>query len=486
VKPLATLILLAVLAGCVGVPGLAASPDWVGNPPGPDAADTWFTGVGTSKSGDRAEAEEVARADLIDGIMRYLGVKVTAETTAVANASVDDYRTEVRQQLTQEGAGRIAGLTVKDRYVEKGEAGVTVYLLARYATADLEREKRRLEEVFREQQEAVAGPEREGAELERAGRLYEAVLKYLEAAAAASKSDIDNAAIKFERAMNEARAALERISLLKLNDNLRSAAGAAFAEPFRVKAAGGTRPSDPAVPEVVLTVSWADWRTGRRQVVSARIKTAEDGVAAFVHPAPEFVGAETVTMGIDIAPSLSGFGKLSKDQQGMVDGLEDLAARKRVTFGLESYSPVREIETAVAVAALDAAGSVLAGQDFPGGVLKALNAAKFRVKAIALDPAVAGGSADAEVLAAASKQAGATVRRIVYGTARVEGVEADSGMFVAKASGSVRVADAGSAEVLLTVSRTRSAVASTAAAAVSTALATLGEDIGQEIANRLR
>ena len=49
----------------------------------------------------------------------------------------------------------------------KEKAGVTVYLLAQYATADLEREKRRIEAVFREQQEAVAGPEREGAELER-------------------------------------------------------------------------------------------------------------------------------------------------------------------------------------------------------------------------------------------------------------------------------------------------------------------------------
>ena len=486
---LASLVLLAVLfllAGCAGVPGLAAPPDWVGNPPGPDAANAWFTGVGTSRGGDRAEAEQIARADLIDGIMRYLGVKVTAETTAVAKASVDDYRTEVRQQLTQEGTGRIAGLTVKDRYVEKGKAGVTVYLLARYATADLEREKRRLEEIFREQQEAVASPEREGAELERAGRLFEAALKYLEAAAAASKSDIDNAAIKFARAMNEARSALERISLLKLNDNLRAAAGAAFAEPFRVKAAAGAKPSDPGVPEVALTVSWADWRTGRRQVASARQRTGADGVAAFVHPAPEFVGAETVTMGIDLAPYLGGFGKLAKDQQGMVDGLEDLAASKRVTFSLEAYSPAREIETAIAVAALDAAGVPLAGQEFPGGVLKALNAAKLRVKALVMDPAVVAGSADAALVAAAAKQAGATTRRILYGTARVEAVEADSGMYVAKVSGSVKVADARTAEVLLTVSRTRSAVAATPAAAAAAALAKLGEDIGQEIANRLR
>jgi len=237
---------------------------------------------------------------------------------------------------------------------------------------------------------------------------------------------------------------------------------------------------------VALTVSWADWRTGRRQVASARIRTAADGVAAFVHPVPEFVGAETVTMGIEIAPYLEGFGKLTKDQQGLVDGLEDLAARKRIAFALESYSPAREIETAIAVIALDAAGAVLAGQDFPGGVLTTLSAAKFRVKAIVPDPAAASGSADAELIAAAAKRAGAATRRIVYGAARVESTEADGGMFVAKVSGGVKVADAKTAEVLVTVNRTHSAVASTAAAAVSAALAGLGEDIGREIANRLR
>ena len=62
---IATLVLLAALAGCAGVPGLAAPPDWVGNPPGPDAVNTWFTGVGTSRGGDRAEAEQIARADTL-------------------------------------------------------------------------------------------------------------------------------------------------------------------------------------------------------------------------------------------------------------------------------------------------------------------------------------------------------------------------------------------------------------------------------------
>ncbi len=485
-RTLVKLVLLAALTGCAGVPGFAAPPDWVGSPPAPDAESTWFTGAGTSTTGDVAEAEEKARAVLIDAIVRFLGVAEVAGTGAAVNASVDDYRTEARQHLAQDGSSRVAGLSVDDRYVEKGETSVTVHLLARYLTADLLREKSRFEQIVRAQEEEAGAPEREAEALEQAGRLYEAALAYLEAAGAASTSGRDDAAIVFERTMNGARAALERISLLKLNDNLATAAGAVFAEPFRAKAVGGAKVADPAVPEVPLVVSWADWRTGTRQVASARIRTAEDGVAAFVHPAPAFVGAETVTMAMDITPSLSGFGELTKEQQGMVDGLADLAARKRVTFGLESYSPGRDIESAVAAAAFDAAGVLLAGQDLPEGILKALNAAKFRVKALALDPATASGLSDAELIDAAAGLAGATTRRIVYGAARVEGVTAGAGVFTATVSGSVKVVDLKTGVVLLTVSRTGSAEASTAAAATSAALARLGEDIGREIVDRLR
>jgi hypothetical protein len=485
-RTLVKLVLLAALTGFAGVPGFAAAPDWIADPPETDAESTWFTGVGTSSVGDAAAAEETARSDLIDGIMSYLGVTTTTGTTAAAKTSVDAYRTRLRQQLTQESAGQIDGLAVEDRYVEKGETSVTVHLLARCLTADLDRQKGELEGIFLEQQEETAAHGREAETLEQAGRLYEAALAYLAAAAAASTSDADDAAIAFERAMNGARAALERISLLKLNDNLSTAAGSPFAEPFRAKAVGGAKPADPAVPEVALTVCWADRRTGTRQVASAHIRTAEDGEAAFVHPAPGFVGSEIVTMAVDIAPSLSGFGKLTKDQQAMVDGLADLAARKRVVFSFESYSPGRDIESAVAAAAFDAAGTPLAGQDFAGGILKPLNAAGFRVKAVALEPAAVAGLSDEELIDAAAEQAGATTRRIVYGTARVEGTTAGSGVFAATVNGSVKVADVKTGVVLLTVSRTGSAEASTAAAAVSAALAKLGEDVGQEIVTRLR
>ena len=80
--------LLLFTTGCASGPeaggGSAAAtpPDWVLNPPEADDQYVYFTGSGTSSSGSLAEAEEAARGGVLDEIMRYLGVRITSETTA--------------------------------------------------------------------------------------------------------------------------------------------------------------------------------------------------------------------------------------------------------------------------------------------------------------------------------------------------------------------------------------------------------------------
>lgn len=482
VRTLAPLLLLGALGAGAAARALAAPPDWVAATPKPDAEYTYVTGVGSSAAGDAAEAEAQARTALLDALLRLLGIGEPVAPAAAALA--EEERGELSRQLAGEGTGRIAGLAVTDRFVETGTAGTTVHLLARCVTALLARETDRLAREIRRRE--VEGLEREGEELARAGRLFEAVLAYLEAAAAAARPGASDTAAWFQRAMDEARTALERITLVKLNDELSTAAGTVFAEPFRVKAVSGAKAADPPVPEVTLAVSWADWRTGERQAATARIRTAEDGVAAFVHPAPAFVGAETLTMAVDLSPSLAALDGLPEDRQRIVAGFREIAARKLVTFRLEAYSPARDVESVAIVAAIGADGAPLAGPEFSTGLTKPLAAARFRLKPLALEPAVVAASTDEQLVLAASQQAGETVRRVFYGIARLEGVGAAGDAFTATASGTVKVADVKTGVVLLTVTRTRSASAATEAAAASAALAGLGEEIGQEILNRLR
>ena len=485
-RVLAAVVCALVCIGCAGGAAPKPAPDWVSTPPGEDKDFMFFTGSGSSAEGSQAKAEEIARGALIDSIMQYLGARITAETTSTAKATVDAFQSDVRQQITQTSSGRIAGLSLADSWVDKQKTRTTVYLLAKFAKPDLLKEKKRIEAVFQEQVAAVSGPEAEAKGLEEEGRFYEAVVKYIEAAAAAAKSDLDNAKIKFERNVNGAKAALDRISLVKLNDNLKTAAGKEFGEPFRLKVVTGSREADPGVPSVMLAASYAEIKAGSKQMRSLPLKTGADGVASFVYPVPEFVGSEKLTVSIDLSAYLQTLRKLPKDLQGMVGGLEDLAVKKRAVFSLESYSQAREIATGIAVASLDAEGKPLGANDLASGILKSLTGARFKVKTVALDPASIVGRDDTEVMAAAAAKASDKSGRMVFGSAQVAGIEQDGEMTIARASGTVKVADLKTGAILLTVSRSKTVPAKGAAAAIASVLQKLGEDIGQEIANKLR
>jgi len=485
-KRVITAISILALFGCAGGPAATQAPDWVTTTPQPDASYQYFIGAGTSKGNDQAEAEQTARGAVIDEIMRYIGVKVTSDTTAVAKASIDSFKTDITQTVTQTGSGRIAGLQIADKFVEKRASGTTVYLLARYNKTDLAKEKKRIEDIFIEQQRAVSGPEEAGKRLEAEGNYYAAAVKYIEAAAAAARSDLDNAKIKFERNINQAKGALDGIGLVKLNDNLKTAAGTPFAEPFMLKVVAGATSKDPGIPEAMLRVSYTEIKGDKKQVKTASLKTNAQGVASFAYPVPEFVGSEKLTMSLDLDAYLETLGGLPKDLSAMIGGLEDAAADKRAVFVLTTVSTAREVETGIAVVALDDSGSPMAGTEFASGIMKSLSDARFTTKVLALEAGLITGQRDADVIAAADKAATGKTARVIFGTAEFGGSETEDGKVFVKVSGAVKVADLKTGTILLTVTRNKQAVGSTLAAARAAAFRQLGQDIGQEIANKLR
>ena len=474
---------LLALVACSGGPAARPAPDWVFTPPQPDAGNFYFTGAGTSKEGDQAQAEQTARGAVIDDIMRYIGVKVTSQTTATARASVDSFKSDILQTVTQTGSGRLSGLQVADMYVEKRSGAVTVYLLARFDKTALAKEKKRIEDLFAEQEQAVSGPEAEARSLEAGGDYFAAAVKFLEAATAAATSGLDNARIKFERNLNEAKDALDHIAILKVNDNLTTSVGTPFADPFTARVVAGSTSKDPGIAEVPLTVSYTEVNQDRKQVRRASLKTDGKGNAAFTFPAPSFVGSDKVTMTLDLGASLDALDNLPKDFANEAGGLEDVAAAKRVVFNFTTFSNARGIDTGIAVVALDASGNPLSSGEFASGILTSLSGAGFTVKPLTLDASSIVGKADADIIAAAASGGGS---RAIYGTAQVIGTQMDSGSVFAKVSATVTVADLKAGVTLLTVTKSKSAIGKTESAAISAALQQLGQDVGQDIANKLR
>ncbi len=486
-KWLTSAVLIVFLLGCAGGAAAKPAPDWTSSPPDADANYFYFTGAGTSKEKDQAQAERTARGVVIDEIMRYIGVRVTADTIAKVKASIDTFKSDVEQTISQAGSGRITGLQISDKYVEKRPEGTTVYLLARYNRADLAKEKKRMEEVFLAQIRAYEGPELEAKGLESGGDYYAAAIKYMAAAVAGAKSGMENARIIFERNVDSAKAAIGRISLVKLNDNLKTAAGTPFADPFSLKVVAGAGAEAQGIAGVDLMASYVEIRGDRKQVKTASLKTGDDGTASFVYPVPDFVGQEKLTVALDLRAHLETFDALPRElTRGVVGGLEDVAAQKKAVFSLTAYSTARETQTGIAVALVDESGNAAAAGQFSAGIMKALSDARYTVKALTMEPGRIAGRTDEEVIdAAASAAKGGTVR-LIFGTAELGDKESEGEDIFMKATATVKVADLKTGQILLTVNRTESAVAKTESAARAAVLQQLGRRVGQEIANKLR
>ena len=468
-------------------PAAEPPPEWVLNPPESDDLYMYFTGSGTSSTGSLAEAEQAARGAVLDEIMRYLGVRITSETTATARASLDDFQTDVVQQLTSRSSGRVTGLEIAEKWQVEQAGGLTLYLLARYNKTDLTKEKRRLEEVFQEKIEAVSRPELEAQELESRGRLYQAAIRYLDAASAAFKSDLENAEIKFERNINQASDAIRRIGLVKLNDNLSVYLGQEFEEPFRVKVVNGSTVDDPGVEGVAVRVVYKEMRqSGRAAVRTALVKTDAEGVASFQSPAPNFVGKEKITMSLDVSDALESLLDVPDALYSQVEGFEQLVLKKKVTFSLESLSMASLISTGVAVFDLDASGNPIALTETSAGLLEKLGRAGFQVNNLPVAVTNVAGRSSAQVLQFLNNNFGAQVDRAIFGTAKISDHSQDNDTVIIQVSGTVTVVELSSGKTLLTVNKSKRAQGTNASAALSTAFKKLGEDFGEAIINQLQ
>jgi hypothetical protein len=483
-----------VLAACGSTPPATqaqsakpqAPPAWVLKVPEADAQYMYFTGSGQSKTASMAEAEGIARGALLDSIMQYMGVRITAETTATAKATLESYQADLVQTITSTSSARVAGLQLAERWVSEREGKASVYLLARYGKADLAKEKKRLEELFRERVEAVSGPEKEGQELEAEGRLYQAALSFLTAAAAAFKSDLENADIKFERNMNQAREAVRRISLIKFNDNLKTYAGQDFAEPFSAAVVNGGRPSDPPIADAAVRVSYKEAKgTGKPVTRTRTVKSDPQGRVSFKPPAPELVGREELAMSLDLSDALEALEAVPDRLYGQVEAFQDLLKTKSVSFAYESRSRAAAVATGIAVFDLDATGSPISMAETAAGLLGELGKAGFKVVSLPVTADRVAGRQDAQVLAALADFQ-SQVERVIFGTARIADSDQEGSTIIIQVTGTVKVVELATGKVLLTANRSKRAQGGNASAALAAAFKMLGEDFGQTIANQLR
>lgn len=450
----AAVILTLILASCASVPAQGKAPDWIFATPKSDATNSYFVGSASDQGGDVAAATNGAAANLMSGIMQYIGVKVSVTTNAVAKATLDSYSANIQSTLTSSSQNQVSGFSVKERFVQtdKKTKRVTVYVLAAYATADLEKEKARILKAFKEREDAVAKPEGEGRSLEDGGRTYEAVRKYVEAAVAASGADVDNADIKLERNINNARGALSKLRFDASDSaGYKGSVGKDFPKPFMAKLVTGEGVSAPGVPGAVVLLSYQR-KSGTRLVSKTEsVMTDGSGRISFMPPPPDFVGKAKLSLRVDFQSTLDLLDKLPAKYAALRDSLADELRSRFVDLSYEVSSGAAGIPMAVAIADLDESGTAVPGAQAQAGLVEALLREKFTVKGIAI-PSDALASMDEAAVSAAASAAG-KFERVAFGTARISGLRKDGNNYLASAKATVKVLDIASGRALYSAER---------------------------------
>jgi hypothetical protein len=443
-------------ASCASVPAQGKAPDWIFETPKPDAANTYFVGSSSDQNGDQAAAANDAAANLMSSIMQYIGVKTTTTTSAEAKATLDSYSANIRSSVTSSSQNQVSGFSVKQRFIQKDKdkksKRVTAFVLAAYATADLEKEKARILKVFKEREDAVAKPEAEGRSLEDSGRAYEAVRKYVEAAVAASGADIDNADIKLERNINAARSVLSRIRFdASASTGYRGFVGQDFKQPFAAKLVTGEGAAAPGIPGAVVLFSYQR-KSGTRLVTKTEsVMTDASGAIVFTPPAPDFVGKAKFTMRLDFQSTLDLLDKLPEKFAANRDSLASELKAKSVDQPYEVVSNARGIAMAVAILDLDESGGAVAGSKAQAGLIEALLREKFSVKGVTVSKDDLVGMNEAAVQAAAA--AAGKFERVAFGTARAASVRKDGSNYLATGKAVVKVLEIASGRILYSAER---------------------------------
>ncbi len=461
------------LASCVSSPSASATPpDWALKTPPADATYTYFVGSSSVKSGDTATALEDATANLVAGIMNYLGVKVTVETNATAKASLDSYQADIVQSVRSESGGRLAGFSIKERYQLKEKSGaVTQFILASYKTADLEKEKARIAALFREREDAVAKPEAAGDAAVSAGRWFDAVKSYVEAAVAASGSDIDNADVKMERTINKARGVLAKLRFVRVDGPASVALGKAFPKPFQARLVYGEGDAAPGIPgaEVAMVYQTRN-AAGRILTRTERGLTDARGVVSFSPPPPDFVGKASFSYRLNFDSLRDLMDRIPLKYDAYAQALADDMGRRILNFDYTITSAAKDVATGVVVIDLLDDGKQANTTIAQGGLFETLAKEKFKAGLAPIDPAVLMSGDDARILALAKRDYGSALGRIIYGSAKVESAVKDGSMWQASARMSVKCVELATGIILYATEKTAIAVASDEAGARRAAL----------------
>ncbi len=475
-------VALFALAAALAAAG-QTPPAWATKLPSPAGGETFFTGMGQAKGRAEAAAADAALANLASGMMMYVGVDMTAETSSSTTESKGAISSEYSSTVKGKASNHVTGFKIKDRvasYDRKSDLS-TVWLLAGWKTADLEREKARVAALLQEKLDAVAVPEAAAKAALRAGKAVEAIAGYINAASAATGPGIENPEIKVKRNIAAAVGLLNQMSIEVAFPKGSIAVLAPWPGPLRVTVLYGSEGK--AVPGVKIVLGYPR-KSGTRLVTkSVSLMTDEQGVAEFVPPSPDFVGKARMTVKVDFAAQEDMLDALPPAYAPSLEPLLDAMSALQSNPEFTVVSRAKEIPTGLAILDFDEKGQGLPGNVSAASLQGVLTKAGFVLSPTQIDATLIVEAQPDRVREAASRGA---AKRFVYGVTRITGLRQDSGMWIAEARVAATAIDVASGAVLWTADKQVTAVGNDEAQARRAILVEAGTNaLGKDLLSNL-
>ena len=322
-KKILLLILTLTLFSCASYKNKPEDevPVWIEKVPASDADYEYFTASGTNTNFTLAEAD--AKNNLINEIVRYLGVSIKTETTTTALGSVENLEKILKSEISQSSAANIKKLKIKNRYTKKNKDSLTVYLLAEYDKQELRKERDRLLKIAEEKILSVSEPQKKADDFFESKKYYSAALYYTKAASAALSSGIENGDIKFRQNISNAKESLKRIKLNLQNDSLEDSLNKTL-----ILVNIGT-----AEENVPLLVSYKTKVKNTTTIIIEGIETDQNGTANFILHDEKIEPKARIRIELDISEIKQILGSKDFDEyQEAVNELQQIVFKQIINF----------------------------------------------------------------------------------------------------------------------------------------------------------
>ncbi len=334
-KKILLLILTLISFSCTSYKNKSEEelPAWIEKVPAGDADYEYFTASGTNKNFTLAEAD--AKNNLINEIIRYLGVSIKTETTTTALGSVENLEKILKSEISQSSAANIKKLKIKNRYTKKNKDSLTVYLLAEYDKNELRKERDRLLKIAEEKILSVSEPQKKADDFFESKKYYSAALYYTKAASAALSSGIENGDIKFRQNISNAKESLKKIKLNLQKDSLEDSLNETLI-PINI---GTTEENVP------LLVSYKTKVKNSTTIIIEGIETDQNGTANFILHDEKIEPKARIRIDLDISEIKQILGSKDFDEyQEALKELQQIIFKQIINFEFKNPENKRKKE----------------------------------------------------------------------------------------------------------------------------------------------